>query len=141
MNEIITFLEQNKFGSLATCNAGKPDVRPFELVFHSDRGMFFYTSGGENLYEQLNANPNISFCATDQNYNYAKISGTVSFSSDENDKTKIISNSQFAQKAFANSTIDNMKVFFLPSASCILHYQADNRDIEWQFEQKSLSPI
>jgi len=103
--------------------------------------MFFYTSVGENLYEQLKVNPYISFCATDQNYNYAKISGTVSFSSDENDKTKIITDSQFAQKAFDNSTIDNMKVFFLPSASCILHYQADNRVIEWQFGQKSLSTI
>ncbi len=133
MNEIIAFVEQNKYGSLATCNGGKADVRPFELVFYCDRGMFFYTSVGENLYEQLNVNPYISFCATGQNYNYAKVSGTVSFSNDEDDKIKIISNSQFAQKAYTNSNVDSMKVFFLPHASCMLHYQADNRVIEWQF--------
>ena len=133
MKEIIAFIEKNKFGSLATCNDGKADVRPFELVFYCDRGMFFYTSSGEDLFEQLNANPYISFCATDQNYNYSKISGTVSFSNDEDDKSKIFENSQFAKKAFANSHADNMKVFFLSHASCLLHYQADDRVVEWQF--------
>lgn len=133
MNEITTFIEQNKYGSLATCSGGKADIRPFELVFHCDRGMFFYTSAGESLYEQLNENPYISFCATDQNYNYTKIAGTVSFSSDKDDITKIMAYSQFAQKVFANSNADSMKVFFLPHASCELHYQADNRVVEWQF--------
>lgn len=67
MNEIIDFIEQNKYGSLATCNGGKSDIRPFELAFYCDRGMFFYTSSDKDIYEQLNVNPYISFCATDQN--------------------------------------------------------------------------
>ena len=133
MNKILAFIEQNKYGSLATCNGGKADVRPFELVFYCDRGMFFYTSGGEDLYAQLNVNPYISFCATDKNYNYSKISGSVLFSSDEKDKENIIEKSQFAQKIFANSNANDMKVFFLPHALCMLHYQADNKVVEWQF--------
>ncbi len=133
MNEIIEFIEQNKYGSLATCNSGKSDVRPFELAFHCDRGIFFYTSSNEDVYEQLNVNPYISFCATDQNFNYVKISGSVIFSDNEDDKAKIAANSQFAQKVFPNSNLKNMKVFFLPHASCILHNYADNRAVEWQF--------
>lgn len=132
MNEIITFLEQNKFGSLATCKGGKADVRPFELVFHCDRGLFFYTSMGEDVYEQLKINPYICFCVTDQNYNYAKISGSVSFSSSNDDKARIISSSQFAEKVFADDKTD-MKVFFLPHANCMLHYHFDNSVIERQF--------
>lgn len=133
MNEIIDFIEQNKYGSLATCNGGKSDIRPFELAFYCDRGMFFYTSSDKDVYEQLNVNPHISFCATDQKFNYVKISGSVTFSNSEDDKVKIVTNSQFAQKVFSNSNLNNMRVFFLPHASCILHYHADNRAVEWQF--------
>ena len=133
MNEIIGFIEQNKYGSLATCNGGKSDVRPFELAFHSDRGMFFYTSSEEDVYKQLNVNPYISFCATDQNFNYAKISGSVTFSNSKDDKTRIFINSKFSQKVFSNSNLDSMRVFFLEHASCILHYYADKRVVEWQF--------
>lgn len=133
MKEIVTFLEKNKYGSLATCDGGKADVRPFELVFHCDRGFFFYTSAGEDVYEQLNANPNIGFCATDRDYNYTKITGAVSFSGDEDDKKKILASSRFAKEVFADSNTDRMKVFFLPHASCMLHYHADNRVVPWQF--------
>lgn len=131
MDEILTFIEQNKYGSLATCNGGKADVRPFELVYHCEKGMFFYTSEGENLYSQLNANPNISFCSTDKNYNYFKVSGVVSFSNDEKDKAKIIEKSQFAKKIFTDSKV--MKVFYLPHASCMLHYHIDNKVVQWEF--------
>lgn len=133
MNEIIGFIERNKYGSLATCNDGKSDIRPFELVFYCSRGMFFYTSSDEDVFEQLNANPYISFCATDENLNYVKIAGSVIFSDSQDDKVKIAANSQFAQKVFPDSNLDAMKVFFLPHASCILHYHADNRAVEWQF--------
>lgn len=133
MEEIIAFLEQNKFGNLATCIDGKADIRPFELVFFCDRGMFFYTSAGEDVYEQLHANPYISFCATDPNYNYAKICGTVSFSHENEDKEKIYATSEFAKKVFAKSNLDNMKVFFLPHAVCMLHHHSDNSVVKWQF--------
>ena len=133
LNEIVGFIEQNKYGSLATCNGGKPDVRPFELVSHCDRGMFFYTSADEDVYEQLCANPNISFCATDQNKNYVKISGTVTFSNNEDDKAKIVADSQLAKEIFPNSDLDRMRVFYLPHASCLLHYYANHKAVEWQF--------
>lgn len=133
MEEIINFIQQNKNGSLATCKDGKSDVRPFELAFHCDRGLFFYTSSDEDVYEQLKANPYVCFCTTDQSFNYAKISGTVTFSDIEDDKVKIAEKSQFAKKAFPSSNFDKMKVFFLPHASCLLHYYADNKVVEWQF--------
>lgn len=133
MHEIIEFVEQNKYGSLATNNEGKPDVRPFELAFHCEQEMYFYTSSDEDVYEQLTANPDICFCAIDQNNNYVKISGTVIFSDSEDDKAKIAENSQFAKKIFPNSNYENMRVFYLLHASCMLHYYADNRVVEWKF--------
>lgn len=133
MNEILDFVEQNSFGSLATCNGDKADVRPFELVYYCDKGMFFYASEQDDLYKQLKENPNISFCATDKNYNYTKISGSILFSEDEKDKAKVIEKSHFAKKIYSASNANQMKVFFLPHASCMLHYHTDNKVVEWQF--------
>jgi len=121
MHNITDFFSTNKFGSLATCDSEKPDARPIELVYSSPDGLYFYTSATEKLTQQLAANPNICFCATDADYNYGKICGSVVFSDKQADKEKILANSKFASQIFNNSNLDKMKVFYLPHGSCMLH--------------------
>jgi len=133
MKNIFEFLNQNKFGNLATCNNGKPDTRPFELVFHCDKGMFFYTSSDTGVTNQLKNNPNICFCATDSNYNYVKVSGSVTFSDESHDKIKILEQSEFAKTVYNDSNIDNMNVFFLPHGKCMMHFHIDNKVITDEF--------
>ncbi len=133
MKDIIAFLNQNKFGSLATCNHGDPDTRPFELAFYCDKGMFFYTSSEEDLTNQLKTNPKICFCATDANYNYVKVSGSILFSDENEDKVKILNQSEFANIAFNDSNVDKMKVFFLPHGKCMMHFHADSKVISDEF--------
>lgn len=133
MNKIIEFINQNKFGNLATCNNDKPDTRPFELAFHCDKGMFFYSSSEDELTNQLKQNPNICFCATDSNYNYVKVKGSVKFSEDNDDKSNILEKSKFAKNVFNDSNIDNMKVFFLSHGKCMLHFHNDNNVIIEEF--------
>jgi len=133
MKKIIEFLNQNKFGNLATCNNYKPDTRPFELVFYCDKGMFFYTSSDVDLTNQLITNPNICFCATDSNYNYVKVSGSVIFSVESEDKVKILEKSEFAKTIYNDSNIDKMKVFFLPHGKCMMHFHIDNKVITDEF--------
>lgn len=133
MKNIINFLNENKFGNLATCNNDKPDARPFELVFHCDKGMFFYTSSDTDVTNQLKTNPNICFCATDSNYNYVKISGSVIFSDENDDKVKILQQSVFAKKVYNDSSIDKIKVFFLPHGKCMLHFHSDNKVMAAEF--------
>ena len=133
MKQIIEFLNKNKFGNLATCNNDKPYLRPFELVYYCDKGMFFYASTEEELINQLKINPNICFCATDSNYDYVKVSGSIKFSDDKEDKEKILEKSEFAKTVYNDSNINNMKVFFLPHAECMMHFHADNGVITDKF--------
>ncbi len=133
MQKIFEFLNQNKFGNLATCENNKPDTRPFELVFHSDKGMFFYTSSDADLTNQLKTNPNICFCTTDSDYNYVKVKGSVIFSDDSEDKVKILEKSEFAKEVYNDSNIDKMKVFILPHGKCMMHFHIDNKVITGEF--------
>lgn len=133
MKDIIEFLNQNKFGNLATCNSDKPDSRPFEFVFYCDRGMFFYASSDTELINQLKINPSLCFCATDSNYNYVKVSGSALFSDESEDKIKILEKSEFAKAMFHDSNLDKMKVFYVPHGKCIQHFHSDNKVITDEF--------
>ncbi|MFA9377446.1 MAG: pyridoxamine 5'-phosphate oxidase family protein [Lachnotalea sp.] len=133
MEDIIKFLNINKFGSLATSGANKPDVRPFEFVFYCDRGMFFYTSASSELVKQLKENSNICFCATDSSYNYVKVNGTVLFSEEEDDKSKILEKSEFAKTIFKDQTLEKMIIFYLPKGNCIQHFHDNNKTITKEF--------
>jgi len=133
MEQIIEFLSQNKYGNLATCVGNQPDTRPMELVFHSDKRMYFYTSIGEDLASQLRDNPNISFTSTDQNYNYVKLRGSVEFSKEKQDKLKILENSTFANRVFNDSNLDSMLVFYLPHGKAMMHIHGENKPITSDF--------
>jgi uncharacterized pyridoxamine 5'-phosphate oxidase family protein len=133
MEDIIEFLNSNKFGSLATTIDGIPDVRPFEFVFYCEKGMFFYTSAKSEIETQLEANPHICFCATDSKYNYVKVSGSVVFSDDYEDKVKILKHSKLAKDYFEESNLDKMKVFYLAHGFCKKHFHKDEKTIKDEF--------
>jgi uncharacterized pyridoxamine 5'-phosphate oxidase family protein len=133
MNSINEFLVQNKFGNLATCIHDKPYTRPFELAFQNDKGMFFYASRDEDLVNQLKTNPNVCFCATDSNYNYVKVDGSVVFSDAAGDKAEILEKSAFAKDVYSGSNLDKMQVFSLPHGNCMMHLHNDNKVITDKF--------
>ncbi len=133
MDDMIEFLNNNKFGSLATNSYDMPDVRPFEMVFYCDEGMFFYTTKDSEVAKQLAENSNICFCATDQSYNYVKVSGSVLFSDKMENKDKILKNSRFAQEIFRDLDLDKMRVFYLEHGECKKHLHSNNETIKDSF--------
>ena len=133
MKEIIDFLNNNKFGNLATCDGNKPDTRPFEVVHISDNGLLFYASSDTEVCKQLRVNPNICFCATDEKYNYVKVKGEISFSDKQEDKDKVLENSNFAKKVYESCGKDKMEVFYLTHGECMLHHHMDDNIIKKSF--------
>lgn len=133
MKDIIAFLNQNKFGSLATIASNKPDVRPFEFVCYDDDGMFFYTDRESDVFSQLNENPTICFCATDSDYNYVKVSGSVSFCNDRKEKEKVLTFSAFAKDNFDPTTLAGMEVFHLSHGCCKQHFHSSNKTKTCEF--------
>ncbi|KXL52968.1 pyridoxamine 5'-phosphate oxidase [Anaerotignum neopropionicum] len=133
MKEIMEFLKKNKFGNLATCNGNKPDTRPFEVAHIANEGLLFYVSADTELSKQLKENPNICFCATDEKYNYVKITGEISFSNKQEDKDKVLENSHFAKKVFESCGTEKMEVFYLSHGQGMLHHHIDDNIIKESF--------
>lgn len=126
MKETIDFLKKNKFGNLATCDGNNPDTRPFEVADISNEGLLFYVSTDTELSKQLKANSSICFCATNEKYDYVKVTGKISFSNKQEDKKKVLENSQFAKKVYESGGADKMEVFYLPHGECMLHHHMDD---------------
>lgn len=133
MKETIEFLKKNKFGNLATCDENKPDTRPFEVAYISNEGLLFYVSSDTELSKQLKTNPYICFCATDENYDYLKVKGKISFSPKQEDKDKVLANSQFAKRVYETSGTDDMEVFCLSHGESMLHYHMNDNVIKESF--------
>ena len=133
MKEIMEFLNKNKFGNLATCDGNKPDTRPFEVAYISNDGFLFYVSSDTEVYRQLKENPNICFCATDEQYNYVKVVGSISFSDKQEDKDKVLENSQFAKKVYESSGTEKMKIFCLNHGECMLHHHMNDNVVKESF--------
>lgn len=133
MKEIFEFLSSNQFGNLATCTENQPDSRPIECVFTSEKGLFFYTTKGKDLAEQLNQNKNVCFTATDSAYNYVKIKGMISVSNEKEDQLSILENSNFAKQVFNNDNLSSMLVFYLPHGTAMLHYHGNHEPICHEF--------
>ncbi len=132
MKEITAFLNENKFGSLATCRGSSPDVRPLELLCSDDGKILFYLSDSSDAYREICKNSNICYCATDKDYNYIKVSATAKISDNVKDKQNVLTNSSFADKVYQNDS-QHMKVFELTEGTCILHRYMDDDVIKSSF--------
>lgn len=129
MHKIIDFLENNRYGNLATSVNDEPQVRPFEYGYKTNEGIFFYTSDNKGVYSQLKENPNICFCSTDKDLNYVQLRGNVEFTDNMDHKEKIIEKSNFAKDIYKSAANEHLKVFYMPHGQAVLHeFRGDYTD-------------
>lgn len=124
MEEIVKFLEANKYGSLATCENGQPHVRPFEFGFKTEEGVFFYTSKDKEVYKQLSANPKASFCATDPDLTYVQLIGEVKFTEDQKHKEMILQKSDNASNIYGSADNSELIVFCMNGKAIMHQYES-----------------
>lgn len=55
-------LKENPNGVLATQDSGKVKTRVFQYLFSDGNKVYFCTSNEKPVYDQLKANPDVSFC-------------------------------------------------------------------------------
>ncbi len=91
MIDYAAILAQNPNGVLATAADGKPTTRVFQYLFADGNKVYFCTSNQKPVYEQLKANPNVSFCTYPANFSpVLSINGTVVFVDDLALKTRAL---------------------------------------------------
>jgi uncharacterized pyridoxamine 5'-phosphate oxidase family protein len=60
--EILTFITNNNIGYLSTTEGKAPRVRGMDTYRADSEGLIFYTSKSKNVYQQIEANPEVEVC-------------------------------------------------------------------------------
>ena len=84
MEKALEFLKTNKDVAFATVEDGKPKIRIFQIMKQDAHTLYFVTSPRNEVYRQLQKNPNIEILAMKDNVS-VRIAGQAVF--DVDDKT------------------------------------------------------
>ena len=84
-------LTKNPVGVLATADGKGAKTRVFQFLFADGNKVYFCTSNQKPVYEQLKANPNVSFCCYPADFTpVLSINGAVVFVDDIALKTRAL---------------------------------------------------
>ncbi|MFV0400004.1 MAG: pyridoxamine 5'-phosphate oxidase family protein [Oscillospiraceae bacterium] len=84
-------LKENPNGVLATQDGGKVKTRVFQYLFSDGNKVYFCTSNEKPVYDQLKANPDISFCTYPADFTpVVSVNGKAIFVDDKALKTRAL---------------------------------------------------
>lgn len=91
MIDYASILKENPNGVLATKADGKIKTRVFQYLFTIDGRVYFCTSNEKPVYNQLKANPDVSFCTYPADFSpVLSVNGRVVFVDDISLKTRAL---------------------------------------------------
>lgn len=73
MEEVIKFLQENRMGSFATVENGKPRVRPWGFMMEEDGRFYFCTGNTKDVFKQLKQTPFMEFTSTSKNMGWVRL--------------------------------------------------------------------
>lgn len=110
----VNILEQFPTGVLATQDGGGVRTRAFRFQFAQDNKLYFCTQGFKSVYDQLNANPNVSFCTYTPDFNPTlSISGKAVFVEDVAIKTRLINHNPLIKEIYKSPDNPDFKTFYI----------------------------
>ncbi len=96
--EILDFMNKNQSCCLSTTDGNKPHVRGM-LIYRADKkGIIFHTGVAKDIFKQLQKNPNVELCFSNNNFQnlvQIRVSGTAVLENDIKLKEEIVSNRPF----------------------------------------------
>jgi len=91
MFDYTAILKENPNGVLATQDGNKVATRVFQYLFSDGNKVYFCTSNEKPVYNQLKANPYVSFCTYPANFSpVVSVNGKVTFVGDMALKTRAL---------------------------------------------------
>ncbi len=113
MQDVIKFLKENQYGSLATVDNGKPRVRPFGFMFEEDGKLYFCTNSQKEVYRQLNELPYVEYSMTSKEMVTVRINGEIKFCDDVDKKEKALNSSELVKRGYKTADNPVFKVFYI----------------------------
>jgi uncharacterized pyridoxamine 5'-phosphate oxidase family protein len=86
MDEVLQFLTDNPVFYLATVDGNIPKVRPFGFVMKYEGRLYLCTNNRKDVYQQLQANPNLELSATSQSGEWLRLKGKAVFNTTRQSK-------------------------------------------------------
>ena len=106
MIDYVSILKQHPNGVLATQDGKGVRTRVFQFQFAEGDKLYFCTQNFKPVYEQLKANPHVSFCTYTEDFNPAlSVSGKAIFTEDATLKTRAIEGNPLIKEIY--KTADN----------------------------------
>lgn len=80
MNEVVEFLQANPIQYLGTVGRdGKAKCRPFMFCFEKDGKLWFCTNNTKDVYQEMQANPDVELSISDPYYTWIRLNGKAVF--------------------------------------------------------------
>lgn len=133
MNELTKLLNENKSGYLATIEAGKPRVRPFEFQLEDGGKYYFCTANTKEVYKQLKENPIIEFSSTSKDFVTIRLGGKIKFSDDYKIKESVIQSNELVKSIYKTADNPAFEIFYMESGEGVVSDFSGNPPKKYNF--------
>lgn len=120
MNEVVEFLQANPVQYLGTVGRdGKAKCRPFMFCFEKDGKLWFCTNNIKEVYQEIQANPDVELSISDPSYAWIRLNGKAVFENNMVVKEGCMQNPIVKGQY---NTADNpiFEVFYLKDAKAVI---------------------
>ena len=120
MNEVVKFLQENPVQYLATVGRdGKAKCRPFMFAGEMDGRLWFCTNCRKEVYQDMQANPNIEITVSSPAYAWIRLNGEAVFEDNLAAKDMSLQN-PIVKGQYGEASNPIFKVFYLKNAHAVI---------------------
>lgn len=114
MIDFISILSKNPNGVLATQDGQKVKTRVFQYLFASENKVYFCTGNDKPVYEQLNKNPEVSFCTYSPDFSpVISVNGKAVFVDDMNLKKRTLDENPHIKSIYKSADNPIFELFYI----------------------------
>lgn len=120
MNEVARFLQENPVQYLATVGRdGKAKCRPFMFAGEKDGKLWFCTNNTKEVYQDMQANPNVEVSVSSPAYAWIRLNGRAVFENNMAVKEMCMQNS-IVKGQYQTAGNPIFEVFYLENARAVI---------------------
>lgn len=120
MNEVARFLQENPIQYLATVGRdGKAKCRPFMFAGEKDGKLWFCTNNTKEVYQDMQANPNVEVSVSSPAYAWIRLNGRAVFENNMAVKEMCMQNS-IVKGQYQTAGNPIFEVFYLENARAVI---------------------
>lgn len=132
-SQLVSLLNENRSGYLASVEKGSPRVRPFEFQFVHDKKFVFCTNSTKDVSRQIKEDSEIEFSTTSSGMVTVRIHGSAVFFDDKAVKEKIISENKLVGSLYNSADNPIFEIFYIEHGNAIISDFSGNPPRKFSF--------